>query len=116
VNDRPTINEGWNNTDEEIAVWVGLDWADRQHSIALYEVGSGKRESYTLKHTAEAFQDWVSGLRAQYGGRKVAVVLGAIPGWSAIRVDELRFHRALSGQPAVAGQLPKSISHKRCEE
>jgi len=75
VNDRPTINEGWNNTDEEIAVWVGLDWADRQHSIALYEVGSGKRESYTLKHTAEAFQDWVSGLRAQYGGRKVAVVL-----------------------------------------
>lgn len=62
-------------TSEEIAAWIGLDWADKEHSVALYDVGTGRTELYTIKHTAEALQEWISGLRARYGGRKVAVAL-----------------------------------------
>jgi transposase len=78
VNKRSTINDQTSNTseaNEQIAVWVGLDWADKEHSVSVYEVASSRSESYTLKHTAEALQDWLLRLRAQYSGSKVAVVL-----------------------------------------
>ena len=78
MNERSTIKDGTSNTgevNEQIAVWVGLDWADKEHSVSVYEVESGKSEGYTLKHTAEALQDWLSRLRTQYSGSKVAVVL-----------------------------------------
>ena len=60
---------------EEIAAWVGLDWADKEHAIALYEVSSGKVESYSLNHSGEAFEKWMAELRSRYNGAKVAVVL-----------------------------------------
>lgn len=78
MNNRSTIKDDTSNTreaNEQIAVWVGLDWADKEHSVSVYEVASGKSESYTLKHTAEALQDWLTRLRIQYSGSKVAVVL-----------------------------------------
>jgi transposase len=78
VNKRSTVDNQTSNTseaNEQIAVWVGLDWADKEHSVSVYEVASGKRESYTLKHTAEALQEWLLRLRVQYSGAKVAVVL-----------------------------------------
>jgi transposase len=73
-----TIKDGTSNTseaNEQIAVWVGLDWADKEHSVSVYEVGTGRSDRYTLKHTAEALQEWLSRLRTQYQGSKVAVVL-----------------------------------------
>lgn len=78
MNKRSTIKDGTSNTseaNEQIAVWVGLDWADKEHSVSVYEVASGNSEAYTLKHTAEALQGWLSRLRTQYSGSKVAVVL-----------------------------------------
>ncbi len=60
---------------EEIAAWVGLDWADKEHKIALYETGSGRVESYSLNHSGEAFEKWLAELKARYNGAKVAVVL-----------------------------------------
>ena len=60
---------------EEIAAWVGLDWADKEHKISLYETGTGRVEASTLKQTAEAIQEWLAELKARYNGAKVAVVL-----------------------------------------
>ena len=60
---------------EEIAAWVGLDWADKEHKIALYETGSGRVESCSLNHSGEAFEKWLAELKARYNGAKVAVVL-----------------------------------------
>ena len=31
-----------------VAAWVGLDWADQQHVICLYEVATGQSTSHPL--------------------------------------------------------------------
>jgi len=60
---------------QDVAVWVGLDWATEEHKICSYEVASGKIQSRSLKHSAEELQQWLADMRKQYGGAKVAVVL-----------------------------------------
>lgn len=59
----------------EFAAFVGLDWADEQHAVCLQASGQTRIESSTLKQTAEALAEWVSGLLARFEGRKVAVAL-----------------------------------------
>ena len=75
MNDKSKISSTAETGTEQIAAWIGLDWADKEHKIALYETSSGRVESYSLKHTAEAIEKWVGELRTRYGGAKVAVVL-----------------------------------------
>jgi transposase len=64
-----------NESLEEIAVWIGLDWATEEHKICSYEVATEKVQSGTVKHSAESLHEWLGELRRQYGGAKVAVVL-----------------------------------------
>ena len=60
---------------EGIAAWVGLDWADQQHVICVYEVESGQSEILRLEQKPEAFESWLTQLRQRFGGAKVAIVL-----------------------------------------
>jgi transposase len=59
----------------EFVAWVGLDWADKEHKVSMYDVASGQVEASVLRQSGEAFQQWLAGLRKRYGGGKVAVVL-----------------------------------------
>lgn len=61
--------------DTDLAAFVGLDWADQQHSICLQEVGSQKVEHLQLKQTPEALAQWVRTLMQRFAGRKVAIAL-----------------------------------------
>ena len=58
-----------------VAAWVGLDWADVQHVICLYEVTTGHSTVSRLEQKPEALQDWLSQLRQRFGGAPVAIVL-----------------------------------------
>jgi transposase len=58
-----------------MAAWVGLDWADQQHVICLYEVDTGQSTVSRLEQKPEALQDWLSQLRQRFGGAPVAIVL-----------------------------------------
>jgi len=60
---------------EGIAAWVGLDWADQQHVICLYDVKTGQTEIARLEQKPEALQSWLGELRQRFGGAKVALVL-----------------------------------------
>lgn len=60
---------------ELLVAWIGLDWADNQHQISIYDIGSGQVENYALKHSPETLQRWLDDLRKRYNGGKVAVVL-----------------------------------------
>jgi transposase len=64
-----------NDAQEQIAAWIGMDWADSEHQVCSYDVASGQTEASTLKHSAETLRDWLAGLRKRYHGAKVAVVL-----------------------------------------
>src|SRR6516165_6067368 len=65
---RPSPTEG-------IAAWVGLDWADQQHVICLYEVERGQSEIHRLEQKPEALESWLTQLRQRFRGAKVAIVL-----------------------------------------
>jgi len=57
----------------EFAAFVGLDWADQKHDLALLVAGHSRLEASTLKHTPEAIDAWACDLRERFGGRPVAV-------------------------------------------
>ena len=58
---------------ESYAALIAIDWADRQHAVCLYDQTTGRREQYTVKHTPESLQAWVSSLRARLPGQQLAV-------------------------------------------
>jgi len=58
-----------------VAAWIGLDWADQQHVICLYDRATGQTTLTHLEQKPEALQDWLSQLRQRYGGATVAIVL-----------------------------------------
>jgi len=58
-----------------VAAWVGLDWADQQHVICLYEVATGQSTVSRLEQKPESLQDWLSQLRQRFDGAPVAIVL-----------------------------------------
>ena len=62
-------------THEEFAAFIGLDWADSKHDVCLQAAGSAKRECCILTHTPEAIDTWVSTLRTRFNGHPIAVCL-----------------------------------------
>src|SRR5215471_19587438 len=60
---------------EQIVAWMGVDWADEGHHVREYNVGTGGKENYTVQHSAESLQEWLSEVRSRYAGKPVAVVV-----------------------------------------
>lgn len=63
------------NGQEQIVAWIGIDWADEAHQVWEYNVGTGGKQNYAVKHSGESLQEWLIELRNRYGGKRVAVVL-----------------------------------------
>jgi transposase len=59
----------------EIAAFVGWDWADKQHEVAVQQVGSGEIERQTIPQQPERLREWIEGLRARFGGAKIAIAI-----------------------------------------
>ena len=62
-------------THEAFAAFVGIDWADRKHDVCLQAAGTAHRECFSLTHTPEAIDAWVSTLRARFNGQPIAICL-----------------------------------------
>lgn len=62
-------------TKDQYAAWVGIDWADERHAVALRAAGSDVVERSPLAQTPEAIDGWAQRLRQRFGGRPVAVCL-----------------------------------------
>ena len=59
---------------QEVAAWIGLDWADKIHSIHL-QAENGKREHSTLEQKPDVLHEWVAQLRQRFEGRPVAIAI-----------------------------------------
>jgi hypothetical protein len=64
---------GSNMTTDEYVAYIGIDWADRKHDIALYDCASGTWEEYIIQTRPQDLLDWVNQLRARYGEGRIAV-------------------------------------------
>jgi transposase len=59
----------------DIAAYVGIDWADKEHEVRMLVVETGQREAHKLKQNPESLIDWVQSLRERFGGRRVAIAV-----------------------------------------
>jgi transposase len=59
----------------ELAAYIGLDWADKQHAISLRAAGSKKVERLKLANNPEAIMEWIAELRTRFKGAKVGIAL-----------------------------------------
>ena len=64
----------------ECAAWIGLDWGDKAHAVALRARGSGRIETLDLEHSAESLHGWLAALGERFGGQRVAVAVEASKG------------------------------------
>jgi Transposase/Transposase IS116/IS110/IS902 family len=62
-------------TQDGVAVWLGIDWADEKHSWAMRIDGETRVHKGELEHTPEAVEQFVSGLAVRFPGRQIAVAL-----------------------------------------
>ena len=62
-------------THQAFAAFVGLDWADAKHDVCLQAAGTAQREHFSLAHTPEAIEAWVSSLRQRFAGKPIALCL-----------------------------------------
>lgn len=59
----------------ELAAYIGLDWADKEHAVSLRAAGSKKREREKLPNKPEAITEWIAKLRTRFKGKKVGIAL-----------------------------------------
>ncbi len=62
------------NTPSSFACYVGIDWANNKHDIAIVDE-HGKVTHVVIEHSTEAIDAWVSKIQAQTGGRPIAIML-----------------------------------------
>jgi transposase len=63
----------------EFAAFIGLDWGDQSHAIAIAPTGQAT-QCLTLEHSSEYLHQWLDQLEQQYGGRPVAIAIEASKG------------------------------------
>src|SRR6185503_5089686 len=60
---------------ENVAAYVGIDWADNAHEVRMLIVETSQVETMKLKQEPESLREWVERLRERFNGRKVAIVV-----------------------------------------
>jgi Transposase len=62
-------------TTDPYVAYIGIDWADRKHDIALYDCASGTWQESVIKTRPQDLLDWVNQLRTRYGKSRIAVAM-----------------------------------------
>jgi hypothetical protein len=60
-------------TTDQFVAYIGIDWADRKHDIALYDCASESWQESIIQTRPQDLLDWVNPLRARYGEGRIAV-------------------------------------------
>jgi transposase len=55
--------------------FIGLDWGDKHHAIALHDPALGRTEGTRLAHSAETLHQWLDQLATRFGGHPVALAI-----------------------------------------
>ena len=66
-------NQSYN--ERPIALWVGLDWADKKHSVVVRNVEGVKIKSCELEHKPQVLDEFLLSLHQQYPKSQIGVCL-----------------------------------------
>jgi Transposase len=59
----------------DYVTFIGIDWADRKHDIALYDCTTQTWQDCVIASNPKSIAEWVTQLRQQYGQAKILVGL-----------------------------------------
>jgi hypothetical protein len=62
-------------TTDSYVAYIGIDWADRKHDIALYDCASDSWQESIIQSRPQDLLDWVNLLRTRYGEGRIAVAM-----------------------------------------
>jgi len=94
---------------DEIAAFVGLDWADQKHVVTLQESESDERQRFTLDQTPEALQSWIQLLRDRFAGQPVAIAVEQKRGGLIYALMHVDFLRLYPVNPQTLAQFRKAF-------
>lgn len=60
---------------EQVVALIGIDWADENHAICLYDVNTNTVEADVVSQKPEELHDWMRTLRARYREGNIAIAL-----------------------------------------
>src|SRR6266496_3888658 len=63
------------NTQNNYAAFMAIDWADQKHAFSLKVAGQTKKETGTLEQKPEIIGPWVAKLRERFEGRPIAIAV-----------------------------------------
>ena len=63
------------DTQNQYAAFIAIDWADKKHAFSLQVAGESKKETGTLEQKPEVIGSWLHKLRERFGGRQLAVAV-----------------------------------------
>lgn len=95
---------------DHFAAWIGIDWADQHHDIALREAGSEHIERSRIKATPEALTEWLAGLRSRFGGQPIGICLEQARGGLIHALLEHDFLVLYPINPATLDRFRKAFS------
>ena len=62
-------------TDDDVVAYIGLDWGDQRHAIAVQPAAGGRVEHSELEQRPDTLHAWVAQLRRRFGGRPVGIAI-----------------------------------------
>ncbi len=59
----------------DFSAFIGMDWGDKSHAIALYNPHSKQTESSLVPQSAETLHAWLDQMETRFGGKPVALAI-----------------------------------------
>ena len=95
--------------DCDFAAFIGLDWAEQKHVLALQDVQSGRIQVGEIEHTPEAVDVWAMELSQRYQERPIAVALEQVRGSLVFMLTKYKHLVIFPIHPATLANYRKSF-------
>ena len=95
--------------DCEFAAFVGIDWAEQKHVLALQDRQAGRIEIGEIEHTPEAVDAWAMELSQRYQERPIAVALEQVRGSLVFMLTKYKHLVIFPIHPATLANYRKSF-------
>jgi transposase len=93
----------------EFAAFVGIDWAEQKHVLALQDVQSGRIQVDEIEHTPEAVDAWAMELSQRYQERPIAIALEQVRGSLVFMLTKYKHLVIFPIHPATLANYRKSF-------
>src|SRR5438477_10875437 len=91
-----------------IDIWIGADWADQAHVLAIC-TRSGATRTCSLEQKPELLDQFFLGLRQEHPPKPDRCLYRANARRTHLRSDEVRLFGYLLHQPAQPGRFPQGL-------